>query len=119
MKDLVHKNVARFKSIIPEITKRNFGGILLGAGPLSRTYLNSARVCIDECEKKEIYNYVKYQFECNYNAYNILKNRLEKYIEQEYVTILNSEFKENVSIELNIVDFEYENVKKVIEEIIW
>ncbi len=27
--DLVHKNVAIFKSIIPEITKRNFGGILL------------------------------------------------------------------------------------------
>lgn len=98
---------------------RYFGGILLGAGPLSRTYLNSARVCIDECQKKEIYNYVKYQFECNYNAYNILKNRLEKYVEQEYVTIFNSEFKENVSIELNIVDFEYENVKKVIEEIIW
>ena len=27
--DLVHKNVAIFKSIIPEITKRGFGGILL------------------------------------------------------------------------------------------
>ena len=27
--DLVHKNVAIFKSIIPEITKRDFGGILL------------------------------------------------------------------------------------------
>ena len=27
--DLVNKNVAIFKSIIPEITKRDFGGILL------------------------------------------------------------------------------------------
>ena len=27
--DLVNKNVAIFKSIIPEIAKRNFGGILL------------------------------------------------------------------------------------------
>ncbi len=27
--DLVHKNVAIFKSIIPEIAKRNFGGVLL------------------------------------------------------------------------------------------
>lgn len=96
---------------------RYFGGILLGAGPLARTYLNSARECIDLCDKKEMYNYIDYSFECSYNAYNILKNRLEKYIEQEYVVIQESEFKENVGMKLQIVDFELDNVKKIVEEV--
>lgn len=98
---------------------RYFGGVLLGAGPLSRTYLNSARICIDECEKKEIYNYVEYKFKCNYNTYNILKNKFEKYIEQEYLIILDNVFKEDIEIKLLIVDFEYDKIKGVIEEIIW
>ncbi|MBQ8379340.1 MAG: YigZ family protein [Clostridia bacterium] len=96
---------------------RYFGGILLGAGPLSRTYLNSARECIDACDKKEMYNYLDYTFDCTYNAYNILKNKLEKYIEQEYILVEDSEFKENVTMKLKIVDFEIENVKKIVEEV--
>lgn len=96
---------------------RYFGGILLGAGPLSRTYLNSARECIDACDKKEMYNYLEYTFDCTYNAYNILKNKLEKYIEQEYILVEDSEFKENVTMKLKIVDFEIENVKKIVEEV--
>ena len=96
---------------------RYFGGILLGAGPLSRTYLNSARECIDACDKKEMYNYLNYTFDCTYNAYNILKNKLEKYIEQEYIIVEDSEFKENVTMKLRIVDFEIENVKKIVEEV--
>ena len=40
-----------------------------------------------------------------------------KYIEQEYVIIENSEFKENVTMKLKIVDFEYESVKKIVEEV--
>jgi len=96
---------------------RYFGGILLGAGPLSRTYLNSARECIDACDKKEMYNYLDYTFDFTYNAYNILKNKLEKYIEQEYILVEDSEFKENVTMKLKIVDFEIENVKKIVEEV--
>lgn len=96
---------------------RYFGGILLGAGPLARTYLNSARECIDLCEKKEMYNYLKLQFNCSYNAYNILKNRLEKYIEQEYVKVIENEFSEDVSMNLEVVDFEYDNIKKIVEEV--
>lgn len=96
---------------------RYFGGILLGAGPLSRTYLNSARECIYACDKKELYNYLDYTFDCTYNAYNILKNKLEKYIEQEYIIVEDSEFKENVTMKLKIVDFEIENVKKIVEEV--
>lgn len=96
---------------------RYFGGILLGAGPLSRTYLNSARECIDACDKKEMYNYIDYSFECSYNTYNILKNKLEKYIEQEYIIVEDSEFKENITMKLKVVDFEIDNVKKIVEEV--
>lgn len=96
---------------------RYFGGILLGAGPLSRTYLNSARLCIDKCFKKEIYNYVDYSFICTYNGYNIIKNKLEKYIEYEYVIIKSCEFKDNVKMVIRIVDFELENLTKIIEEV--
>lgn len=96
---------------------RYFGGILLGAGPLARTYLNSARICIDKCEKEEIYNYLKFVFECSYNNYNIFKNRIEKYIENGYVKILVCDFSENVKIELEVVDFEMESINKIIEEI--
>lgn len=96
---------------------RYFGGILLGAGPLARTYLNSARECIDKCEKKEIYNYKELTFKCTYNGYNIIKNRIEKYIDNKYVQVELCDFKETVDMKLKIVDFEFENVKKIIEEI--
>ena len=96
---------------------RYFGGILLGAGPLSRAYLNSARVCIDMCKKKEIYNYIDFSFECIYNDYNVIKNRIESFIENEYVKITSCEFKENVYMNIKIVDFEFDYIKKVVEEI--
>ena len=95
---------------------RYFGGILLGAGPLSRAYLNSARECLDLCIKQEIYNYLEYTLKCSYNAYNILKNKLEKYISNKTV-IIESEFKEEVYIKFKIVDFEFNNIKEIIEEI--
>ena len=95
---------------------RYFGGILLGAGPLSRAYLNSARECLDSCIKQEIYNYLEYTLKCSYNVYNILKNKLEKYISNKTV-IIESEFKEEVYIKFKIVDFEFNNIKEIIEEI--
>ena len=99
------------------IIVRYFGGILLGAGPLSRAYLNGARACIDMCKKKEIYNYTDYSFNCTYNDYNIIKNKLENYICDEFVKVINCEFKENVYISLKIVDFKFDYIKKVVEEI--
>lgn len=95
---------------------RYFGGILLGAGPLSRTYLNAARVCIDSCYKKQIYNYINYEFECNYSVYNILKPKLEEFKNKEEIIIVNSKFNEKVELKLKIEEFNFNNVMKVIEE---
>ena len=96
---------------------RYFGGILLGAGPLARAYLNSARICIDMCEKKEVYNYLDFSFECSYNEYNTIKNKLDEYIECEYVKIIKCEFKENVSMVIKVVDFKLDYIKKLVDEI--
>ena len=96
---------------------RYFGGILLGAGPLSRTYLNTARVAIEECDKKEIYNYITKKIKLSYNGYNILKNRVEEYENREEVIIANCNFGENVELEILIVDFQKDNIEKMIEEI--
>lgn len=96
---------------------RYFGGILLGAGPLSRAYLNTAREALDKCSKKEIYNYICKKVILTYNGYNIFKNRTENYIKSEELIISSCNFNEEVEIELLVVDFELENIEKIIEEI--
>lgn len=96
---------------------RYFGGILLGAGPLSRTYLNSARICIDECIKKEIYNFQVLSFECSYNAYNVFKNKTQMYVNDGLLEIINSDFSDNVKVDIKVVDFKIEELKKIIEEV--
>lgn len=96
---------------------RYFGGILLGAGPLSRAYLNSARLCIENCEKEEIYNYINEKVILSYNSYNILRNKLKTYEDEKYVIISNIEFSDEVSLEISIVDFKLKEVRKVIDEL--
>lgn len=96
---------------------RYFGGILLGAGPLSRTYLNSARVCIEACSKKEIYKYLDYDVKCTYSVYNVLKVRLKEFEKNEYVIVENIEFNEKVLLKLKIVEFKFDYIVRVIEEI--
>lgn len=96
---------------------RYFGGILLGAGPLSRAYLNTARMAIDSCKKKEIYKYIEKEVNLSYNGYNIFKNRIEDYISKEEIVICNVEFSEEVIIHFLVVDYENENIDKMVEEI--
>lgn len=93
---------------------RYFGGILLGAGPLSRAYLNSAKEAIDKCQKTEIYNYIDYTFDVNYNNYSSVKYILESYINNE-VIIKNTDFGDNISIKISAVDFELDNLKGKLE----
>ncbi len=98
---------------------RYFGGILLGAGPLSRAYLNAARDAIENCNKKEIFNYIEKEYTLTYNGYNILKNKVEAYIADETLVILKSEFSEGVSLKLKIIDSKVEEIDNIIKEIIY
>ena len=93
---------------------RYFGGILLGAGPLSRAYLNSAKEAIDKCEKTEIYNYIDLEFEVNYNNYNSVKYIIDNYQDREII-VKNTDFGDNICIKLQVVDFEVENFKSKLD----
>lgn len=96
---------------------RYFGGILLGAGPLSRAYLNTARMAIDCCKKKEIYKYIEKEVKLSYNEYNIFKNKIAEYISKEEIVIDNVEFSDEVIMHYYVVDYENENIDKMVEEI--
>ena len=93
---------------------RYFGGILLGAGPLSRAYLNSFRGSLDCCIKEKIYNYFTKEICVEYNKYDILINKLTKYINDKLVILDNVKYNENINITLKIEG----NSKNKIEEIL-
>lgn len=89
---------------------RYFGGILLGAGPLSRTYLNSARVALDKCYKKEIYNYIDYTTNITYSRYTQIKPFIDLNIVDENILIQDIKFSEDVNIYLKIRDTYYDEI---------
>ena len=93
---------------------RYFGGILLGAGPLSRAYLNSFRGSLDCCIKEKIYNYFTKEICVEYNKYDILISKLSKYINDKLVILDNVKYNENINITLKIEG----NSKNKIEEIL-
>lgn len=81
---------------------RYFGGILLGAGPLSRAYLNSFRGALDKCTKQEIFNYIKKEISIEYKKYDILISSLRELINDKYVVITNTNYNEKITINFNI-----------------
>ena len=93
---------------------RYFGGILLGAGPLSRTYLNSAKESIKKCKKEVIHNYIKFSTTVSYGEYQIVKNVIDKKVEEGIIKISSIEFKDNVDIVIYIIDKYYDEVINII-----
>lgn len=81
---------------------RYFGGILLGAGPLARVYLNTAKEAMNKCQKEEIYNYIDYDIELSYSKYSAFKYILDKYITNGYVILVNNEFEADVKLKLKV-----------------
>lgn len=89
---------------------RYFGGILLGAGPLSRTYLNSAKESIKLCHKETIHNFVNFSITINYSRYQIIKNIIDKKVEEGVVKNLDIKFSDNIDINLSIIDKHYDEI---------
>lgn len=89
---------------------RYFGGILLGAGPLSRAYLNTAREALDQCQKKEILHYISYHHVISYPKYQIIKPLLEQLILEEKVRVLHTQFHENVELLLEIQENSFKEI---------
>lgn len=97
---------------------RYFGGILLGAGPLSRAYLNTARDALELCSKKQIYNYIDFSLQLSYASYKKMQKILDRYIVEESLQILDIVFNESVEIALKIKETEYDTVTKSLEKIL-
>lgn len=60
------------------IVIRYFGGILLGAGPLTRAYSTVANEALKESGKIEFVEYIKDEIECEYNEEDTIKKKLTK-----------------------------------------
>ncbi len=97
---------------------RYFGGILLGAGPLSRTYLNVAKEGFNNCSKKELYNYISKKFEFEYKFYDIIKNRIDNFINEEIIKVIREDFGDKIFLTLNIADIKIEEIETMIYDII-
>ncbi len=93
---------------------RYFGGILLGAGPLSRAYLNSFRGALLKCDKYEILNYDEEKYTMEYYQYDNFKNKMSEYIDKKLIIIDNVKFNEKVDI---LIKIERTNKKQILSKI--
>ena len=93
---------------------RYFGGILLGAGPLSRAYLNSFRGTLIKCDKYEILNYDIEEYTIEYCKYENFKNKVSEYIDKRLIIIDSVKFNEKIDI---LIKIERTNKKQILSKI--
>ena len=97
------------------IVVRYFGGILLGAGPLARAYLNSFKGAYNETSKKEILEYKKINIILDYDRFNELTKYIDEMICNENIIVLNKEFNDKVILDINVCSNYYDEIKKKLE----
>jgi uncharacterized YigZ family protein len=61
------------------VVTRYFGGILLGAGGLTRAYAHTARLALDAAGVSELCPQTAMEFVCPYNLFERVKNEIEIY----------------------------------------
>lgn len=80
---------------------RYFGGIKLGAGGLTRAYVDSSSKVIQKATFYQETQVDIYQIKCSYNQINILKN----YLFEIGAQILKTEYNEDVDFYISINEF--------------
>lgn len=98
---------------------RYFGGILFGAGPLSRAYLNSFRGALLKCDKYEILNYDIEEYIIEYCKYDNFKNKMSEYIDKRLIIVDSVKFNEKIDILIKIERTNKEQIVKEINEILF
>ncbi len=78
------------------VVVRYFGGTLLGASRLLRSYVNVANSTLNSAEKYRIVNLFSYQLEIAYSAYEALLNEAKK---RSYI-LENAVFSDTIMIKL-------------------
>ena len=102
MLDVLKKNNV---TNILAITTRYFGGILLGAGGLVRTYSSSVSECLKNVEYYDTKEGLKLQISLNYSEYN-------SFIKLPYVKIIDQLFTEDVNLIFMIDNDKYDELIK-------
>lgn len=89
---------------------RYFGGILLGAGPLSRAYLKSFKSAFEICHKEIIYNYLNFKINVKYSNFNSVKNILLNYEKKHDIIDFNAKFSDEITITFKVKDSIYDEI---------
>lgn len=96
---------------------RYFGGILLGAGPLSRAYLNSFKEAYLKCEKEVIHNFIEYSFNVDYANLDNIKYIISTYSNKE-AEIEEINYNDDIVIKVKIIDKLIDDFKQKINRYI-
>lgn len=89
---------------------RYFGGILLGAGPLARAYLNSFRDALVNLKIDKLLNYKEYSFNTNYSKFDKLKQIISMYEKDSTIIVDSILYNDIIQIKLRIEESKYESV---------
>ena len=84
------------------IVTRYFGGVLLGASLLSRTYADACISCIENIKISKVINAKLVKINFNYTLYNIILNYINK--NNEHIFISNNSFDTEIFMELYVND---------------
>ena len=94
------------------VVTRYFGGILLGAGGLTRAYAKGASLAVKGAEIVEISPVVKFSLEIGYNQYNTA----ERILREGCTIIENTGFTDKITILGVVRQEDYENLCSTIQE---
>ena len=90
------------------VVVRYFGGIKLGAGGLTRAYVDSATHVISVSEIYKMVTTNIYKVEISYNLYEIFK----RYCQEYNVNIVDTNFLENVQLSISSENLDIDNLKQ-------
>ena len=89
------------------VVTRYFGGILLGAGGLARSYAYAARLAVDEAGIAVYENHAEFEVICAYADYD----KLEKYVKSQKCVTDSAEFGESVILSLAVKQSRFEEIR--------
>ncbi len=86
------------------VVTRYFGGVLLGGGGLVRSYSHTAKIALDKSEIITMANAKELRIVCDYTFYG----KLEAFLRAENISVLASDFADNVTLTVRVKDDVYE-----------
>ena len=96
---------------------RYFGGILLGAGLLSRTYLKAFKEASMICTKEELYNLIEYSFNIDYSNIDRANNIINEFVKLKKIVNVSIEYNDKICFKVLIKEAEINNFKEKMHEL--